>query len=458
MFGILSNEKWIFVCLIMMHLFMGSRYLFSGGTSKEYVVIVDPYTSGSFLAPEFKAREYECIAIHSNPLISEDIMSSYHRDDFAYELTFDGNIHSLINELSKFDFNVIIAGSEPGVLLTDQLNDLLGLSQKNVSSLSSARRNKYEMAETIRRNGIRGVEQIRSEDLEPLLVWARIRNEWPIVIKPVESAGTDDVTLCKDEKELKAAFFKIMGKKNVLGLKNEAVLAQEFLEGPEFVVDSVSMGGKNYVTAIWKYQKGTVNNYAFIYHAIELLPFSGQEQDLLVPYALQVMNSLGIQFGPAHLEIILTKSGPVLVEMGARIHGGTSALIGAECIGSGQVDLTVDACVDPAAFARKSSEPYRLKKHAKVAFLISREKGQIQEINHEALSEIQHFESFNKMTIKKSKGDFLSLTQDLVSCPGYVTFIHEDPVAVERDYQVLRRMDAAAIYLLEDHLISQVSK
>lgn len=47
-----------------------------------------------------------------------------------------------------------------------------------------------------------------------------------LLLKPVESAGSDDVTLCKSVEEVKAAFGNIMGKRNNLGQINEAVLVQ----------------------------------------------------------------------------------------------------------------------------------------------------------------------------------------------------------------------------------------
>ena len=34
-----------------------------------------------------------------------------------------------------------------------------------------------------------------------------------------------------------------------------------------------------------------------------------------------MLDALGIRFGPAHTEVMLTATGPVLVESGARMHG-----------------------------------------------------------------------------------------------------------------------------------------
>ena len=41
----------------------------------------------------------------------------------------------------------------------------------------------------------------------------------------------------------------------------------------------------------------------------------------LIEYNIKVVKALGIKVGPAHSEIILSKDGPVLVEIGARLNG-----------------------------------------------------------------------------------------------------------------------------------------
>lgn len=59
------------------------------------------------------------------------------------------------------------------------------------------------------------------------------------VVKPVQSAGSDDVFLCSSRSEALTAFEKINGKRNGLGLVNEGALVQEFLAGKEYVIDQV---------------------------------------------------------------------------------------------------------------------------------------------------------------------------------------------------------------------------
>ncbi|CAH2785900.1 MAG: hypothetical protein CBARDCOR_4009 [uncultured Caballeronia sp.] len=44
----------------------------------------------------------------------------------------------------------------------------------------------------------------------------------------------------------------------------------------------------------------------------------------MTDYAKQAAAALNVSVGPLHMEIIVSPQGPVLVEAGARLHGGVS--------------------------------------------------------------------------------------------------------------------------------------
>ncbi len=108
-------------------------------------------------------------------------------------------------------------------------------------------------------------------------------------MKPVESAGSDDVTLCHSMEEVKRAFGNIQGKINSLGLENTATLVQEFLDGTEYVVDTVSRDGVHKVVAVWEYDKRVVNGAPFVYYGVILRDASSDVTSAVVNYILQVL-------------------------------------------------------------------------------------------------------------------------------------------------------------------------
>jgi len=66
---------------------------------------------------------------------------------------------------------------------------------------------------------------------------------YPVVVKPVESAGSDGVKLCHTFQEAQEHFYVLMNSQRKVGNKEGAVLCQEFLRGKEYVVDHVSRDG-----------------------------------------------------------------------------------------------------------------------------------------------------------------------------------------------------------------------
>ena len=79
---------------------------------------------------------------------------------FAFE---NGDIAKLCNNFKHEDWEVmnVIPGCETGVELADRLCNYLGLAGNDIN-LTIARRNKFDMGETVRRAGIRALDRYRA--------------------------------------------------------------------------------------------------------------------------------------------------------------------------------------------------------------------------------------------------------------------------------------------------------
>ncbi len=119
--------------------------------------------------------------------------------------------------------------------LADRLSERLNLRTNGTAS-SEGRRNKFLMGETIRQAGLRAVKQLKTHSWTEMKAWIEDWNPSPfkVIVKPVDSAGSDNVTLCLSMEAVHESFENIMGKMNGLGKLNEAVLGQEYLEGTFF--------------------------------------------------------------------------------------------------------------------------------------------------------------------------------------------------------------------------------
>jgi biotin carboxylase len=409
------------------------------------VVIVDAYSAGRFLAPEFKKRGYRCAHVQSSVKIPDVYAPTFISRDFFVNIKHDGDYSKTLNELRVHDVGCVIAGIESGVQ-ADALSEALGLLT-NGTKLSEARRNKYLMNETLRRAGIPAVAQIKSGSIQEVLAWFNDRQRQPMIVKPVHSAGTDSVALCRTEREVIDACEAILGKKNRLDLLNSEVLAQEFLEGTEYVVNTVSYQGRRQITEIWKYAKVWAGNSP-IYDNDELLDLGepGSVQDQLVQYTFQFLDALGIQNGPAHSEIMMTARGPILVETAARLDGTTDPNYCLEYSSNPAVELVAEAYVDQEAFLKRAEIPYRLRKHAVNISLISEIQGTAKAVP--LFDEVTKLQSFHHSFQRVRVGQEFRPTVDMFTAPGLVSLCHEDSAVVWKDYDRVRWLEKNGGYVV----------
>lgn len=347
---------------------------------KKVVVVVDPFSTGAVVAYSLIERGYECLCVYSDKLENIENVASLIPEGltltFAATIAFDGDLATTVAAVKEAAVRVmddhrpahaparssdaplihaVFPGAELGVRLADALSDALKL-ESNVLAHSAARRDKYLMGETLRASGVRAVKQVKATtwaEAEDFLVNVLQPTPFEVVLKPLESAGTEDVILCLSMDQAKKTFDSILGKVNGLGLENRAVLLQEYLEGDEYVVDTVSRNGEHKVVAVWKYDKRRVNNAAFVYFGLSITPATGVVNELIA-YQFNVLDALGIRNGPAHGEVKFCRGSPVLIEVGARCHGGEGAWvpIANKCVGYNQVDAAIDSYLDPEAFAK----------------------------------------------------------------------------------------------------------
>jgi biotin carboxylase len=430
---------------------------------KGIVVVVDPFSSGALVAAGVLQLNYRLVLVFSDADTTTAIGGMQH-SAAAFGAPADSTtaiqhnqrlpeaeaVAATLAELRALGAPVaaVLAGAETGVLLADQLASKLG-TRSNPLELSLARRNKYVMGETVRAAGVRAVRQQRATE------WATVKaflDEWQpspflAVVKPTQSAGSDDVFKCNSEAEVKTAFDKINGSINMLGVANEGVLVQEFLAGTEYVVDSVSRDGVHKVTAIWEYDKRSVNDANFVYFGMTLLPASGPVAQQLIAYSDSVLDTLGVVNGPGHMEIMMCPDGPCLVEVGSRCHGGEGSwrVVADECVGYNQITASIDAFLKPDAFDALPAAPVDLLKAGCEVFLVAQQSGVVQALP--GVDAIRALPSFRAMGLAVQPGMPQKRTVDCFTRPGSVQLVNADALQLEADVEAIRQLEVDGLFL-----------
>jgi len=164
-----------------------------------------------------------------------------------------------------FEIIGLTCGCESGVELADAISARYGKPLKtNGEELKHHRRDKYLMGERVREAGLKAAQQVETNEWEGIKAFAEGiygkeedggMEKMQLVLKPVRSAGTENVFFVSSLLEAKRAFDTILGDQNLFGETNDKVLVQEFLSGKEYVVDCVSKDGVHKCVAIWVYDK-----------------------------------------------------------------------------------------------------------------------------------------------------------------------------------------------------------
>ncbi|AJT42522.1 ATP-grasp domain-containing protein [Psychromicrobium lacuslunae] len=400
-------------------------------------VLVDAYSTGNYLPPVFDELGIDLVHVFSTP---EPMTTMLQPNPDGYCKMLAMGRDDVVAELQALQPSFVIAGQEPGVPLADWLSETLNL-RTNGSALSSARRNKFEMIETVGAAGLKVAKQSLANSAEAAADWARTNAHWPCVVKPISSASTDGVVVCRSEAEVLSAARRILGKRDIFDELNDQVLVQTYLAGTEYIVDTVSCDGQARVVGIWRYEKFLLDDGSPIYNRDVLVAPSDPICDSLREYVTRVLDALGIQNGPAHAEIIVEADGPALVEIGGRLNGNMHPALHDICLGTDQAKLTAQLYASSKDFTDNYlKQPYTVRQPAVVYNAPTSHSGTVVSIDDELVSRIRDFPSVVDLTVKKKPGDVIRPTTDLLSSPLRFFMTHEDEAQLENDYHKIEQI------------------
>jgi len=414
------------------------------GTDRPVAVLVDSYTTGNHLPPAFARLGADVVHVRSTPELLTSMVGpdlTQYRADVGY-----GTAAELAERLAEYRPVAVLAGQEPGVPLADELSEVLGLAT-NGTAQSSARRDKYDMIEALRRAGVRCADQLKTDDLADVLAWCRTRDQYPVVVKPLNSAATDGVEICSNEQQVAAAFEAIVGSKTIYDEVNHEVLLQSFLDGEEYVVDMVSVDGHRYTCGVWRYQKRLLGTHN-IYDIEFALDHADPVVDALVEYVDAALTALGIRHGATHAEVIVTPQGPTLVEVGARLGGNMHPAFHDIVLGGNQADMAALAAVRPAEFLEKFGDRrYTKRREAAVYTAPTTLEGTVERIDETAVEKIESLESVFGVNVKIKAGGRIRPTVDLYTSTLRV-FMHAATRAdLDRDHREIEAIKDSVFVL-----------
>jgi hypothetical protein len=333
------------------------------------IVLVDPVSTGPTLSGALVERGENPLHLYG-PRLRE----AYGRDPHPHKW-FVTDYLSALPRLSGMPVQAVIAASEWGVTGANHLAHALGLPH-HLNSRVRARRDKAAMNYALQEAGLPAARTVYVREGDDI-VSALCGFAFPVVVKPVGSAGADGCMVCADPAEVRTAVQAGLGQRNLMGVNNSAMVIQDYLDGPQFIINTVSLDGRHLLSDIHAVRIDQIGQRSVLRHSL-LVTTLDERVAAVVAFALDCLDAVGIREGAAHTEVRMTRNGPRLIEVNARIMGASlqPALYRA-ALSYNQADLVAERFIDPDAFAKRFADPYAPAAAMAMAFLCVKESGTV---------------------------------------------------------------------------------
>lgn len=140
----------------------------------------------------------------------------------------------------------------------------------------------------------------------------------PFIVKPADSSGSRGIFEVKDihNDTLVIEAYEYCHPFSKVG----DVVVEEYMEGPEVSVETLTVNGECHVIQITDKLTTGAPHYVEMGHSQPTM-LSNEIAEQISKVAKAANKAIGIKNGPSHTEIIVTKQGPKIVELGARLGG-----------------------------------------------------------------------------------------------------------------------------------------
>ena len=218
---------------------------------------------------------------------------------------------------NKIDGIITIASDRPMTTVAKVAKelDLIGIDEKTAINAT----NKSKMRDALKAYGVPIPMYFSVEDYDQYIkAIDNLRNKkYKCIVKPADNSGSRGIRLVEnyDIDQLKKIYDYC--KKNSNSGK---LVVEEYMQGSEVSVETISRNGAcNVIQITDKLTTGAPYFVEMGHNQPSQLPIDIIEK--IKKVAIDANKAVGIENGPSHTEIKVTKDGPKIVELGARLGG-----------------------------------------------------------------------------------------------------------------------------------------
>jgi cysteine synthase A len=240
----------------------------------------------------------------------EALADGFRLVDFTDSAAYAGAIRAAVRETGAD--HVWHVGSEESMQLAYEVAEELGKAVNSPRSVALLN-DKLAMRTLLRDKGISSVRFAtarRWQDVAGLLKDFSL----PVVVKPAALSASRGTFLLTDPADLPA-----WGAELAALDYDGPLLVEEYLRGPEFSVETMTVRGEHHVLGVTRKLLGPLPHFVERGHLFG--EAETRETRQVAGLAVELLDAAGYQCGPAHTEVILTAAGPRIVESQARLGG-----------------------------------------------------------------------------------------------------------------------------------------
>lgn len=216
--------------------------------------------------------------------------------------------HCAVIEKYSIDAIVTAATDKPLVMMA-RLAEKYGFPFYSVETAQWST-DKFQMKERFELGGVphaQGRLISKVEEAEGLV--------FPVIVKPRDNSGSRGVKLCRDKNELQISIDEALGNS-----KLDTVLVEEFIEGPEYSIESLHHDGKSEVIQFTE-KKTTEFPYNVELGHIQPANISEENKQKIREIISKIGKVLNFGNCPSHTELKINERGIFVIETSPRLGG-----------------------------------------------------------------------------------------------------------------------------------------
>jgi len=350
----------------------------------------------------------------------EALADGFRLVDFTDRTAYADAIRAAVREIGAD--HVWHVGSEESMMLAYEVADELGTAVNSPRSVALLN-DKLAMRTLLRDKGLSSVRFATAErwpDVAALLADFTL----PVVVKPTTLSASRGTFLLTDPADLPA-----WGAELAAYHHDGPLLVEEYLRGPEFSVETLTVRGEHHVIGVTRKLLGPLPHFVELGHLFPE-PDTTEAREVAA-LAVALLDTVGYQCGPAHTEVILTADGPRIVESQARLGGDKIPDIVRLATG---LDLRQEIF---AALAGRAPRPSRAESVGHIAYL-SFPSGVLRSVS--GVDEARALEFVDTLSFPFSVGDVLPETVSSKSRHGFVILTGADAAQARARAEQVREL------------------